>query len=399
MEPREFNKVMRKIRKERFLSLETLDSILEEDKTYSWSLERLNRDLDAFEIEFPEDEGGNGAAIAPSYSSGHDLYFQYIKEIRNKPRLNRDGESRISKRMEFFKKRFTRAVQKTHLPAPKAEELFQTTRCIGRPGTIDIGPVCERLGKCPRGKKDMIHEHCRAYNKCRAIFVEKNLFLVVNLCQPYKTYGIPLMDLIQEGNTSLIRAVEKFDWRKNVRFQTYASFWIRQAVERLIGANKGIVRIPNYIQQKMRRFKREGKLASQGETISARDLSEAFDVSSQVAGHLLETERRHVSLDSAPSNHDEYDLTDVVAEEPLEIATNEEVEALKQKLEEALQLLDKQERTIIKHRFGLEGVEQKTLDEMGEMLGVSRERIRQLQIRALQKLKKPKFLEGLQGYL
>src|SRR5690606_8586938 len=138
--------------------------------------------------------------------------------------------------------------------------------------------------------------------------VERNLFIVIGMSAAYRTYGLPAMDLIQEGNTSLIRAVEKFDWRKGVRFQTYAAFWVRQAIERMITANRGIVRVPNYVQQKLRRLRREGKLPRNHREVDVGDLSEMFDTTRASAARLIETDRNPFSLD-VPLKGDDGDIS------------------------------------------------------------------------------------------
>jgi len=403
MKPREVGKIIKEAREKKVLPLEMLDAILADDDSFQNNLEKLNRQPDAFVVKFPdgEEEGGNGKGLknAPSYSAGRDIYFQYISEVRKNRRMTRNEEYLFAKRMEFFRCRLHKIVRSMKLPAKKTEFFMQNSSCLGRPDSVNLGPLCEQLGRCPRGKKNKIHANCQAYNKCRAMYVERNLHLVVNLTQPYRTYGIPIMDLIQEGNTALIRAVEKYDWRKQVRFQTYAAFWVRQAVERAISANKGIVRVPNYIQQKMRRFRREGKLSANKNEVSARDVSEAFEMSNEVAGHLLETDRGHISLDAVSSDDENSNLADLVIEEPEEFVSEDEIAMLKKRLHAALDDLTDQERTIIRHRFGLGEADLKTLDELGEMMNVSRERVRQVQIRALQKLKKPRLLESLQSFL
>jgi RNA polymerase sigma factor (sigma-70 family) len=404
MNARMVNKLIREARSTRNLELADLDAILADDDTFDRNVDKLNTHYDAFNVKFPtngQEERKNGRAQkgSPTYSAGESIYFNYIAEIRSKSRMTREEEYRYAKRMEFFKRRLIKVVRTLKMPQKEAKFLLQNTNCLGHPDSANVGPLCQQLGRCPRGKKELIHINCQAYNTCRALFVERNLHLVVNLTQPYRTYGVPIMDLIQEGNTALIRAVEKFDWRKQVRFQTYAAFWVRQAVERTISANKGIVRVPNYIQQKMRRLKREGILSTDRAYISARDVSEAFEMTNEVAGHLLETERGHISLDATVSHNEDSSLNDLVAEEPEELVPKDEIAKLKSRLQEALGDLTEQERTIIKHRFGLEEADLKTLDELGEMMNVSRERVRQVQIRALQKLKKPRLLDNLQSFL
>jgi RNA polymerase primary sigma factor len=208
-----------------------------------------------------------------------------------------------------------------------------------------------------------------------------------------------MMDLVQEGNAALIRAVEKFDWRKGVRFQTYASFWIKQAIERWISASKGIVRVPNYLQQKMRRFQRNGVLSNEDGNPSVRDVSDAFELSSEVAGHLLESGRGHVSLDSPKSEGDEKALSAVLSQEEDDVFLDSEFKKLQGRLKEALSILSDQERFILSQRFGLGDNEPKTLEEIGTLMNVSRERIRQLQNHAIQKLKRPSLLKRLAPFL
>lgn len=263
----------------------------------------------------------------------------------------------------------------------------------------NLVPLLTSLKNCPQARRDYIQSCCRDYNATRSEFVERNLHLVVHVSQQYRTYGIPLMDLIQEGNASLIRAVEKYNWRKGVRFQTYANFWIRQALERWITANKSIVKVPNYLQQKMRRFRREGVISSDVSQVSSKDISEAFDLSSEVAGRILETGRGHVSLDTAPMLNDEVSIADTLFVEDDDIKPYDEKEKLRQRLLKALDFLTDQERFILKRRFGLEGRTTSTLDEIGLQLKVSRERIRQLQIRALRKIKSSSHNEKLAPFL
>ncbi len=406
MKPQAISKYIKEATATGSLPLDRLDAILESDTAYERNVDKMNAACQGFSIDLstiddhdPSSTNSRGSKFVPLYSSGQNIYFQYVSEIRKKPRMTRFDECLFSKRMEFFKRRLEKLFQEMDLPAEEVQFYLQNTSCIGRADSAHVGPLCEQTGLCPRGKKSLVHSNCQAYNKCRALFVERNLQLVVNLAQPYRTYGVPIMDLIQEGNAALIRAVEKFDWRKQVRFQTYAAFWIRQAVERAISANKGIVRIPNYLQQKMRRLKREGKIPTDRSLISARDVSEAFEMSNEVAGHLLETERGHISLDAHPSDDENSSLTDLIAEDEAIPVPEDEIVALKRLLEKALDDLTEQERKIIRHRFGLGNAKLKTLDELGEMMNVSRERIRQVQIRALQKLKKPRLLEGLQSFL
>jgi RNA polymerase primary sigma factor len=374
--------IIENVLKEKFLPLEILDSLLEDDASFDKITERL--------ISYPADAYRVGDPQADSSTSNP-----------TQEKMTREEEYRFAKRLEFLRKRLVKTIQSMDFPVKDKETLLRHTSCLGRTHSGRICMLCKEGGPCPKEKlkRNGIQACCRAYNMCRSDFVERNLHLVINFTRAYRTYSIPVMDLVQEGNAALIRAVEKYDWRKQVRLQTYAEFWIRQAVERAISANKWIVRVPNYIQQKMRRFKREGTLPADRSHISTREISRVFDMSREVAGHLLETERGHVSLNAVPSEDAFMSLRDMAVHAPDEVVPQDEFDDLKQKLQDMLSNLTDLEQTIIKHRFGMEGAEQKTLEELGTMMNVSRERIRQIQIRTLQKLKKPKHLKQLKSFL
>jgi len=396
------------------LSIDNLDAILEEPQSYDKNVDRLIRMLGELPIEqgttrygdlgeeahkSPARKSTNISKSARFAGNAHNRLFDYLKEINSHPRMARADELRFSRRLEFFKRRLLKIARNKSLPARIQKIIESLEICANRSESGTIAPICSDLGDCPKGISGFLKHCCASYNSLRSEFVERNLGLVVSLAMPYRTYGIPLMDLIQEGNMVLIRAVEKFDWRKEVRFQTYATFWIRQAIERFIGANNSIVRVPNYLQQKMRRFKREGVLPKDGAAVTASDVSKNFRLSSKVAGRLLETSRKHISLDSPFSDDDNGSLSDLVAEEQEETLSHGEQRHLKSRIKEVLEGLSDDERFILHHRFGLDGKKTKTLEEIGKVLKVSRERIRQLQNGAIRKLKKPSLEKQLVPFL
>jgi len=313
--------------------------------------------------------------------------------------MTREEEMRFSKRLDFFKSRFSDALKKSNLSEEEKDNMLRNAGCPSQVIQAGAKPFCEELDYCPSGKEGIIKDCCSSYNAVRSEFIERNLYLVMNVAHQYRTYGIPVMDLVQEGNTALIRAVEKYDWRRDVRFQTYASLWLKQAIERCITANRSIVRLPNYLQQKMRRYKREGKISSDKADLSAGDISEAFSLSHKVAGRLLETDRGHVSLDAPSSGNEEGCLADTILVEDKELIPDEEREKLRERLNTAMASLTEDEKYILDHRFGLEGKEVRTLEELGKSLHVSRERIRQLQIKAIEKLKRPALSQQLAPFL
>ncbi len=407
MKPAEIKRIVKEARDEGELSVARLDAILEEPESFDKNVDRLIKELGELPVETAP--SGDDKIVANDIVSKsrvqrnanekHNRLFDYLKEINSHRRMKRDDEVRLSRRLEFFKRRLLWIAKNKTLPTKIRKILKSLDGCSAASERGMMAPICSELGDCPKGISGFLKNCCSSYNALRTEFVERNLGLVVSLAMPYRTYGIPLMDLIQEGNMVLIRAVEKFDWRKGVRFQTYATFWIRQAVERFIGANNSIVRVPNYLQQKMRRFKREGLLPKDGAALTANDVSKNFRVSSKVAGRLLETSRKHISLDSPLKENESGSLSDLVAEEQEESLSDNEQHKLKSRIKEALGNLSNEERFILQHRFGLEGKKTKTLEEIGKLLKVSRERIRQLQNGAIRKLKKPSLEQRLVPFL
>lgn len=323
----------------------------------------------------------------------------YIHEVLAIPHMRRDDETRLGKRLEFVRRRFFQAMIGAGVSPKRAREILDYSRL--KPlldSAVDDDPMFSGL---PRGAKlESIRRACAEYDVVRDEFVRRNLHVVIAASAAYRTYGIPLLDLIQEGNAGLIRAVEKFDWRKNVRFRTYATFWIRQAIERAIAANKGIVRVPNYLQQKLRRLRREGRIPRRNEETSLTQLARVFDLPPRVVHGLLETERSARSLDAPVGEDGEETLAALIpSDSDPEYFAEWEKPVLKRRIHEALGSLSEHERTILEYRYGINREEAMTLEEVGRLMKVSRERVRQLQVRALRKLQAPGVLSRLAGFV
>lgn len=328
-----------------------------------------------------------------------DPLHAYITEIVCIPRMEREDELRLARRLEFVRQRFQRAILAAGVPMRTARLILKSSRIRS---LVEHGDAREGLARyLPEGNKSIpVRRACREYNAVREEFIERNLHLVVAAATAYRTYGVPVLDLIQEGNAGLIRAVEKFDWRKNVRFRTYATFWIRQAIERAIAFNKGIVRVPNYLQQKMRKLRREGTIAKKNEFVSVSDVSKATELNHTVAGRLLEIERSTRSLD-APMGEDGDGHFGSTLESERDEATIHpfELPLLRSRVSEVLSTLSEPERSILEYRYGLNKKAPMTLEEVGRMMKVSRERVRQLQVRALRKLQAPSLISKLAGFV
>ncbi len=332
-------------------------------------------------------------------SRSGDPLSVYIREINSVPRMELDDELRLGRRLEFVRMRFQRAVLDAGVPLKIAKVILKSSRI--RPlldeesGSVGLA---RHIPPGARGRK--VRRACAEFSAVREEFIVRNLRLVLAGALAYRTYGVPVLDLVQEGNAGLIRAVEKFDWRKNVRFRTYATFWIRQAIERAIAFNKGIVRVPNYLQQKMRRLRREGAIPKKHEAGALSDISRAFDLSPQVTSHLLETERAATSLDLRVGESGDESLGALLPADVEETFLDpSEVPLLKSRLREVLATLPNHERAILEYRYGLGHPEALTLEEVGRRMNVSRERVRQLQVRAIRKLQAPGLRARLCGFV
>ncbi len=227
--------------------------------------------------------------------------------------------------------------------------------------------------------------------KARAHMIRANLRLVVKIAQDYANYGLPLADLISEGNIGLMKAVERFDPKKRGKLSTYSSWWIKQSIKRALANQSKTIRLPVHMVDKIARMRRISAILSEelGREPTQDELAEELGIPHKKLALLERAAKRPTSLNAPVHDDDSAEFSDIIGDEhavnPFEALDNKNMYG---ELDDLLDVLDEREHRIIDARFGLDGKTPMTLEEVGVEFGVTRERIRQLQNIALEKMRK-----------
>ena len=302
-----------------------------------------------------------------------DSVRAYLKQIGKVALLNAEEEVELAKRIE-----------------------------AGLYATQKMAEVAEQGVKLPVQQRRDMQWICRDGERAKNHLLEANLRLVVSLAKRYTGRGMAFLDLIQEGNLGLIRAVEKFDYTKGYKFSTYATWWIRQAITRAMADQARTIRIPVHMVEvinKLGRIQRE-LLQDLGREATPEELAKEMDITPEKVLEIQQYAREPISLDQTIGDEGDSQLGDFIEDSEAVVAVDAvSFTLLQDQLQSVLDTLSEREAGVVRLRFGLTDGQPRTLDEIGQVYGVTRERIRQIESKTMSKLRHPSRSQVLRDYL
>jgi RNA polymerase primary sigma factor len=355
------------------LAAQLEDVVVDESAELAQAAEADAEAADDFEWDAEESEALKQARKDAELTASADSVRAYLKQIGKVPLLNAEQEVELAKRIEagLYASERLRIAE---------EEGLEITRDMQR----------DLLWVSRDGERAKNH------------LLEANLRLVVSLAKRYTGRGMAFLDLIQEGNLGLIRAVEKFDYTKGYKFSTYATWWIRQAITRAMADQARTIRIPVHMVEvinKLGRIQRE-LLQDLGREPTPEELAKEMDITPEKVLEIQQYAREPISLDQTIGDEGDSQLGDFIEDSEAVVAVDAvSFSLLQDQLQQVLQTLSEREAGVVRLRFGLTDGQPRTLDEIGQVYGVTRERIRQIESKTMSKLRHPSRSQVLRDYL
>ena len=341
----------------------------------------------ADDLEEEDEEWSEDTAAAPSYLDdiSDDSVRLYLREIGKIPLLNPEEELALAQKVVENR-------DELHEVSVRMSELDDRKKIAG-----------ESLTKQETSEYAKLQARAKTLSIPKDKMAEANMRLVVSIAKRYSGRGLDFLDLIQEGNTGLLRAVEKFDPDKGFKFSTYATWWIRQAITRAIADQARTIRIPVHMVETINKLLRTQRRMTQelNREPTIDELAAEMEMEPEKIEYVMKIKQDITSLDANVRDDDDDSvlgdfIEDEEAQSPEEAATTQ---LLKEQVKDMLSVLTEREQKILKMRFGLEDGKSHTLEEVGQEFSVTRERIRQIEAKALSKLRKHKDAKKLYEYL
>ena len=367
------------------LGEEQFDKIIETLEQSNVDILRITEEdeVDDEEIILSEEDEVDVENIDLSVPDGisiEDPVRMYLKEIGKVPLLTAEEEIDLAQKMEAG------AVAKEKIAVREK-----------RIGTVDEQEETEIKTEIKELKKDL-----EAGDEAKKRLAEANLRLVVSIAKRYVGRGMLFLDLIQEGNLGLIKAVEKFDYRKGYKFSTYATWWIRQAITRAIADQARTIRIPVHMVETINKLIRVSRqlLQELGREPTPEEIAEEMSLPVERVREILKISQEPVSLETPIGEEEDSHLGDFIQDDNVPVPADAAAfTLLKEQLVEVLGTLTEREQKVLRLRFGLDDGRARTLEEVGKEFNVTRERIRQIEAKALRKLRHPSRSRKLKDYL
>ncbi len=350
---------------------------------------RASIDLGAYRAS--RQNTANMAALPELPEVRDSLYQQDLRRIEP---MDRAEEFRMARRHEFLAGLVRGQLERIGVPASEAAEW------VKQPAKQTAARLASRA--IPRGVDlAWVVAMVEQLEELRRLYVEGALSIVLTTVNRYRGLGVDALDLIQEGNASLYQAIDGFDWRRDVRFRTYATFWVHQAVLKMLYNSSRTVRVPIWVQKilgKIRRAQDAGR--REGRELTADEIATRIGVPATKVEWVLATRRYATSIDAELGGEDGATLAQTLPDESLlPVPDSVPVGDLSERLAEVMADLPERERRILRLRYGLDGGEPQTLGEIAVGLGITAERVRQLQNAAIGRIKRPAKMRQLQAFV